>query len=130
MIKRCCLVARENFAQEISILVENLAGNNRSLPTRRKRRTTQAHARQQLQFPTVLRVKMVSLGADVDVSFYRRSEPATKATVNPGIHAADRAYDLALKEGIPLREAYKRVASTLRANKSRYPLQPGFGAFL
>ena len=42
-------------------------------------------------------------------------EAAIKAKVNPGIHAADQAYELALKEGIPFREAYRRVASTLKS---------------
>jgi len=43
-------------------------------------------------------------------------EAAIKVKVNPAIHAADRAYELALKEGIPFREAYKRVASSLVAD--------------
>jgi argininosuccinate lyase len=38
-------------------------------------------------------------------------EAAIKAKVNPSIHAADQAYELALKEGIPFREAYKRIAA-------------------
>jgi argininosuccinate lyase len=42
-------------------------------------------------------------------------EAAIKAKVNPAIHAADQAYELALKEGIPFREAYRRVASTLKS---------------
>jgi argininosuccinate lyase len=42
-------------------------------------------------------------------------EAAIKARVNPAIHAADQAYELALKEGIPFREAYRRVASTLKS---------------
>jgi argininosuccinate lyase len=41
-------------------------------------------------------------------------EAAIKAKTNAGIHAADQAYELALKEGIPFREAYKRVSETLR----------------
>lgn len=74
-------------------------------------------------------------------------EAAIKAKVNPGIHAADQAYEPALKEGIPFREAYRRVAGTLKnrripnfsarkicgawkgARDSRYPLQADFGAF-
>jgi argininosuccinate lyase len=41
-------------------------------------------------------------------------EEAIKARVNPAIHAADQAYELAMKEGIPFREAYRRVAEVLR----------------
>ena len=40
-------------------------------------------------------------------------EAAIKTKVNPSIHAADQAYEIALKEGIPFREAYKRVATQL-----------------
>ena len=39
-----------------------------------------------------------------------------KAKINPSIHAADQAYELALKEGIPFREAYKRVAGALKGS--------------
>ena len=41
-------------------------------------------------------------------------EEAIKARVNPAIHAADQAYELAMKEGIPFREAYRRVAASLK----------------
>ncbi|HXC58296.1 MAG TPA: argininosuccinate lyase [Steroidobacteraceae bacterium] len=41
-------------------------------------------------------------------------EAAINAKVNPGIHAADQAYEIALKEGIPFREAHKRVAESLK----------------
>jgi argininosuccinate lyase len=41
-------------------------------------------------------------------------EEAIKARVNPAIHAADQAYELAMKEGIPFREAYRRVAERVR----------------
>lgn len=37
-----------------------------------------------------------------------------EAAISPGIDAADRAYELALKEGIPFRDAYKRVATALK----------------
>jgi argininosuccinate lyase len=40
-------------------------------------------------------------------------EEAIKARVNPAIHAADQAYELAMKEGIPFREAYRRIAAGL-----------------
>lgn len=41
-------------------------------------------------------------------------EASIKAKVNPAIHAADQAYEISLKEGIPFREAYKRVAASLQ----------------
>ena len=41
-------------------------------------------------------------------------EEAIKARVNPAIHAADQAYELAMKEGIPFREAYRRIAGTIQ----------------
>jgi argininosuccinate lyase len=41
-------------------------------------------------------------------------EAAIKARVNPAIHAADQAYELALKEGIPFREAYRRIAASIK----------------
>ena len=40
-------------------------------------------------------------------------EAAIKGKVNPGIHAADRAYELSLKEGIPFKDAYKRIAAIM-----------------
>jgi len=45
-------------------------------------------------------------------------EAAIKARVNPAIHAADQAYELAMKEGIPFREAYKRIAATQKTTSS------------
>jgi len=42
-------------------------------------------------------------------------EAAIKSKVNPAIHAADQAYELALKEGIPFREAYKRIAIRIKS---------------
>ena len=38
---------------------------------------------------------------------------AINLKVNAAIHAADQAYELSLKEGIPFREAYKRIAQSL-----------------
>jgi argininosuccinate lyase len=39
--------------------------------------------------------------------------------LDPGIHATARANELAVKEGIPFREAYRRAAAELAANASR-----------
>ena len=38
-----------------------------------------------------------------------------KIKLDPSIHAAERAYELVVREGIPFREAYRRVARTLDA---------------
>jgi argininosuccinate lyase len=38
-----------------------------------------------------------------------------KFKLDPSIHAAERAYELVVREGIPFREAYRRVARTLDA---------------
>ena len=38
---------------------------------------------------------------------------ASRVNLHPGIHAAEAAYRLVLDEGIPFREAYRRVAETL-----------------
>jgi argininosuccinate lyase len=46
-----------------------------------------------------------------EVSF---DETAIKSKVNAAINAADEAYELVLKEGIPFREAYKRVGAKLK----------------
>jgi argininosuccinate lyase len=43
-----------------------------------------------------------------EVSF---NDTAIREKVNLAINAADRAYELTLKEGIPFREAYKRIAA-------------------
>jgi argininosuccinate lyase len=43
-------------------------------------------------------------------------EAAIKEKVNAGIHAADQAYELSLSEGIPFREAYKRISAKLMAS--------------
>jgi argininosuccinate lyase len=42
---------------------------------------------------------------------------AINAKVNPAIHTADQAYELALKEGIPFRDAYRRVAQSLKPSR-------------
>lgn len=42
------------------------------------------------------------------------NEAAITAKVNAAIHAADQAYAIALQEGIPFREAYRRVSEKLR----------------
>ena len=46
-----------------------------------------------------------------EVSF---DEAAVKSKVNAAINAADEAYELVMKEGIPFREAYKRVGAKLK----------------
>jgi argininosuccinate lyase len=40
-------------------------------------------------------------------------EATIKAKVNPASHAADQAYEIALKDGIPFWEVYRRVAAQL-----------------
>ena len=37
--------------------------------------------------------------------------------IDPQVHAAGEAYALVLKEGIPFREAYQRVAAQLKSSK-------------
>jgi argininosuccinate lyase len=34
--------------------------------------------------------------------------------LDPSIHAAEQAYAMVVKEGIPFREAYRRIAAKLR----------------
>jgi len=46
-----------------------------------------------------------------------RFRPA-RIRLDPSIHAAERAYALVVKEGIPFREAYRRVARELGADKA------------
>lgn len=41
-------------------------------------------------------------------------EAAIKSRVSPAIHAADQAYELSMREGIPFRDAYKQIASRLK----------------
>ena len=42
-------------------------------------------------------------------------------TMDPAIHAAERANELVVKEGIPFREAYRRVGASLRSNNEGDP---------
>ena len=44
---------------------------------------------------------------------------AENIRLDPSIHAAERAYALVVKEGLPFREAYRRVAQELAEEKSR-----------
>ncbi len=41
---------------------------------------------------------------------------AERIRIDPSIHAADEAYELVLKEGIPFREAYRRVAAKAKGS--------------
>jgi argininosuccinate lyase len=41
--------------------------------------------------------------------------------MDPAIHAAERANELVVKEGIPFREAYRRVGASLRSNNEGDP---------
>lgn len=41
-------------------------------------------------------------------------EERTRAAIDPSMHAAEEAYRLVVEEGIPFREAYRRVAERLR----------------
>ncbi len=72
---------------------------------------------QLLKFPLFRGIDLCGQTLDImaaalaEVSF---DEAAIKAKVNPAITAADEAYALVLKEGIPFREAYKRVAEKLK----------------
>jgi argininosuccinate lyase len=67
---------------------------------------------QLLKFPLFRGIDICTQTLDImatamtQVSF----DPAGIA-IDPGIHAADEAYALVLKEGIPFREAYKRVGA-------------------
>jgi argininosuccinate lyase len=69
---------------------------------------------QLLKFPLFRSIDLCAQTLDImaaaltEVTF---DEAAIEAKVNPSIHAADQAYELALKEGIPFREAYKRIAA-------------------
>jgi argininosuccinate lyase len=44
----------------------------------------------------------------------RFREERTRAAIDPSMHAAEEAYRLVLDEGIPFRDAYRRVAERLR----------------
>jgi argininosuccinate lyase len=72
---------------------------------------------QLLKFPLFRGIDLCAQTLDImaaaltEVSF---DEAAIKAKVNPAISAADEAYALVLKEGIPFREAYQRIAEKLK----------------
>ncbi|MEJ0099190.1 MAG: argininosuccinate lyase [Pseudomonadota bacterium] len=72
---------------------------------------------QLLKFPLFRGIDLCGQTLDImaaalaEVSF---DEAAIKAKVNPAITAADEAYALVQKEGIPFREAYRRVAEKLK----------------
>jgi len=42
-----------------------------------------------------------------------------RIVISPELHAAERAHELVLEEGIPFREAYRRVAAELEAARKR-----------
>jgi argininosuccinate lyase len=73
---------------------------------------------QLLKFPLFRGIDLCGQTLDImaaalkEVSF---DEAAIKAKVNPAITAADEAYAMVLKESIPFREAYRRVAEKLKA---------------
>jgi argininosuccinate lyase len=72
---------------------------------------------QLLKFPLFRGIDLCGQTLDImaaalaEVAF---DEAAIQARINPAITAADEAYALVLKEGIPFREAYKRVAEKLK----------------
>jgi argininosuccinate lyase len=72
---------------------------------------------QLLKFPLFRGIDLCAQTLDImaaalpEVTF---DEAAIKAKVNPAIHAADHAYELAMKEGIPFRDAYRRIATELK----------------
>ena len=43
-------------------------------------------------------------------------EERTRAAIDPSMHAAEEAYRIVIEEGIPFREAYRRVAERLRSS--------------
>jgi argininosuccinate lyase len=53
----------------------------------------------------------IMAAALAEVAFDREN---ISARTNEAIHAADLAYELTLKEGIPFRDAYRRIAETLK----------------
>jgi len=73
---------------------------------------------QLLKFPLFRGIDLCAATLDImatalkEVSF---DDAAIKSKVNTAIGAADEAYELVLKEGIPFREAYKRVAAKLKS---------------
>jgi argininosuccinate lyase len=72
---------------------------------------------QLLKFPLFRGIDLCAATLDImaaalkEVSF---DDAAIKSKVNAAISAADEAYELVLKEGIPFRDAYKRVAAKLK----------------
>jgi argininosuccinate lyase len=44
--------------------------------------------------------------------------------LDPAIHAAERANELVVREGIPFREAYRRVGAALAAERAAAPSLP------
>jgi argininosuccinate lyase len=74
---------------------------------------------QLLKFPLFRGIDLCAQTLDIMAAALgevRFDEAAIKARVHPGIAAADEAYALVLKEGIPFREAYRRVAEKLRSD--------------
>jgi argininosuccinate lyase len=72
---------------------------------------------QLLKFPLFRGIDLCAATLDIMAAALAEvvfDEAAIKARVNPAIGAADEAYALVLKEGIPFREAYKRVAAKLK----------------
>jgi argininosuccinate lyase len=72
---------------------------------------------QLLKFPLFRGIDLCAQTLDImaaALAEVRFDEAAIKARVNPAIAAADEAYALVLKEGIPFREAYRRVAEKLK----------------
>jgi argininosuccinate lyase len=73
---------------------------------------------QLLKFPLFRGIDLCGATLDImatalkEVSF---DDASIRSKVNPAISAADEAYELVLKEGIPFREAYKRVAAKLKS---------------
>jgi argininosuccinate lyase len=72
---------------------------------------------QLLKFPLFRGIDTCAAALDImaaaipEVAF---DEAAIKGKVNGAIHAADEAYELVQKEGIPFREAYRRIAAKLK----------------
>jgi argininosuccinate lyase len=73
---------------------------------------------QLLKFPLFRGIDICAQSLDImaaaltEVTF---DEAAINAKVNAAITAADQAYELVIKEGIPFREAYKRISVTLKS---------------
>ncbi len=71
---------------------------------------------QLLKFPLFRGIDLCAATLDImsaALTQVRFDEKAIEARINPAISAADDAYALAMAEGIPFREAYKRVAAAL-----------------